>query len=175
MMNIVSTRIFSLFAIILILCSTSGVQAVEDKQIGILPAVIMLLDSDATPSSCGGAQIEGVMGDCSSGVTVTVTITTMDGSIRRIDSVPTLSIMPIPNDWELTDNAQVPAEITDTQAYNILLHGSVFDEYTSCAIPATAPPLNGGVPLTKMVIKATTTCLSDGSTETLEVDILPML
>jgi hypothetical protein len=174
MMNIASIRIFSLFAIILTLCSTSGVQAVEDKQTGTLPAVIMLLDSDATAPSCGGAQIEAVMGQCSSGVPITVTITTKDGSTRRIDSVPTLSIMPILNDWEPSGNTPVPAEITDTQAYIILLRGSVFNE-TICSTPATAPPNNGGVPLTSMVIKTTTTCLSDGSTETLEVDILPML
>lgn len=173
-MNIVSTRIFSLFAIILIICSTSGVQAVEDKQIGTLPAVIMLLDSDATPRSCGGAKVEGVLGSCSSGVPVEVTITTIDGSTLRINSVPTLSVMPIPNDWVLTAAEQAPAEITGTQTYSIILRGSVVDE-SSCSIPATAPPQRNPQVVTSMVIKTTTTCLSDGSTETLEVDILPML
>ena len=170
-MNIVSTRIFNLFTIILILCSTSGAQAVEDKQIVTLPAVIMLLDSDA----CGGVQIEGVLGQCSDGATVTVTITTIDGSTRRINSVPTLSVTPTSPFWTSTGSEPVPAEITDTQSYTILFRGPVWDETSSCSIPATAPPVNGGVPLTRMVIKTTTICLSDGSTETLEVNILPML
>ena len=181
-MNILSTRIFSLFAIILILCSTSGVQAVEDKLIGTLPAVIMLLDSDATQPSCGDAQIEAVLSACSAGATITVTIKSSSALALTILSLPTVVATPttVPNpdgDWKTVVGAAVPAEITDTIVYNAQTRGQVLDEFgIGCEIPATDVSVEkGSVPLTQLMFSVEYACTTTGTISTLSVDLLTLI
>jgi hypothetical protein len=136
------------------------------------------------PVPCGVPQIAVNKLNCSSGLPVELTITSSDGSLLRILSVPGISTTPVstfnPNvsgSWKQVVGEPVPKDITDIIAYEATIRGQVFDDDKCLLPPMTNSPL-GQPPrevITVMEISIEYQCLSDGSSAIETIDIIPLL
>lgn len=145
---------------------------------------LVVLPAHATTTSCGVPQISVNKLNCSSGLPVELTITSSDGSLLRILSVPTISTTPVstfnPNvngSWKNVAGDQVPKDITDVMAYNAIISGQVFDDDKCLLPPMTNSPL-GQPPrevITVMEISIEYECPTNGTSATEIINILPLL
>ena len=136
------------------------------------------------PDPCGVPQIAINKLNCSSGLPVELKITSSDASELRILSVPTISTTPestfnpnVNGSWKIVSGEQAPKDITDVIAYNATIRGQVFDDDNCLLPPMTNSPL-GQPPrevITVMEISIEYECLSDGTSATETIDILPLL
>ena len=147
----------------------------------VVDKVILPAHAEMTPVPCGQATITAELLRCSGDGPLEVNITAAAGPGIIIESTPTLTCTPTPNDWGIDVNSPpppaTPAEIdANTGPYTLVYAGSVQNQET-CYPPMTDVPLADPPPqpLTSMVVSVTYTCLGDGTTTTVELDVLPTL
>lgn len=147
----------------------------------VVDKVVLPAHAELTTVPCGRATIVAELLRCSGDGPLEVAISAGAGPAIRIDSVPTLTCAPTPNDWGLDANSPpppaVPAVIDSNSGPYVLIYAGSVENQDTCFPPMTDVPLADPPPqpLTSMTVSVTYTCLSDGRQATVSMDVLPTL
>jgi hypothetical protein len=140
----------------------------------------VILPAHAVTTACNAPVITAVLGDCSSGAPINITIKSSDQYPLTILSDPTIKATPTTTphasgDWKTVQGAApTPIDVTDTVEYFALTRGQMMDEDV-CSTPATGVPNSNPVPLDFLELTVQYECIDSGITDSVTVDLLTLI